>query len=70
MKVKVLIADKFPENYIKEMQDMDLEVIYSPKLGENDLPDAAKEADILVVRSTVVNAETINNSKNLNLIIR
>jgi D-3-phosphoglycerate dehydrogenase len=70
MKVKVLIADKFPDNYIKEMQDMDLEVIYSPKLGENDLPDAAKEADILVVRSTVVNAETINNSKNLNLIIR
>ncbi|HVO73074.1 MAG TPA: NAD(P)-dependent oxidoreductase [Ignavibacteriaceae bacterium] len=70
MKVKVLIADKFPENYIKEMQDMDLEVIYSPKLGENDLPEAAKEADILVVRSTVVNAETINNSKNLNLIIR
>jgi D-3-phosphoglycerate dehydrogenase len=70
MKVKVLIADKFPENYIQQMQDMDLEVIYSPKLGENDLPEAAKEADILIVRSTVVNAETINNSKNLNLIIR
>jgi len=70
MKVKVLIADKFPENYIQQMQDMDLEVIYSPKLGENDLPEAAKEVDILVVRSTVVNAETINSSKNLNLIVR
>jgi len=52
------------------MQDMDLEVIYSPKLGENDLLEAAKEVDILVVRSTEVNAETINRSKNLNLIVR
>jgi D-3-phosphoglycerate dehydrogenase len=49
---------------------MDLEVIYSPKLGEKDLPEAAKEVDILVVRSTIVNAETINTSRTLNLIIR
>ncbi len=70
MKVKVLIADKFPEQYIKQLNEIDLEVIYSPKLGESDLPEAAKETDILVVRSTVVNAETIKSSKNLNLIIR
>ena len=70
MKVKVLIADKFPEIYIKQLQEMDLDVIYSPKLGEADLPEAAKEIDILVVRSTVVTAQTINASKNLNLIIR
>ena len=70
MKVKVLIADKFPEQYIKQLNEMDLEVTYSPKLGEKDLIEAAKGTDILVVRSTVVNAETINSSKNLNLIIR
>ena len=70
MKVKVLIADKFPDQYIQQLKDMNLEVIYSPKLGEQDLPEAAKEVDILVVRSTIVNADTINNSKNLNLIIR
>jgi len=70
MKVKVLIADKFPDQYIQQLKNMDLEVIYSPKLGENDLPEAAKEVDILVVRSTVVNAATINNSSTLNLIIR
>ncbi len=70
MKVKVLIADKFPEKYINQLKEMDLEVIYSPKLGENDLPEAASTTDILVVRSTIVNAETINSSKNLNLIIR
>jgi D-3-phosphoglycerate dehydrogenase len=70
MKLKVLIADKFPEKYIQELKDLDLEVIYEPKLGENDLPKAAEDVDILVVRSTVVNEETINNSKKLNLIIR
>jgi len=52
--MKVLIADKFPEKYIEDLKALDLEVIYNPKLGENDLPEAAKEVDILVVRSTVV----------------
>ncbi|MEP0862039.1 MAG: phosphoglycerate dehydrogenase [Ignavibacterium sp.] len=70
MKLKVLIADKFPEKYIQELKDLNLEVIYEPKLGEKDLPKAAEDVDILVVRSTVVNEETINNSKKLNLIIR
>ena len=70
MKVKVLIADKFPEKYINQLQEIDLDVIYSPKLGEKELPEAAENADILVVRSTVVNADTINSSKNLDLIIR
>ena len=70
MKVKVLIADKFPELYINQLKEMDLEVDYQSKLGEKDLPEAAKDADILVVRSTIVNAETINASRKLNLIIR
>ena len=70
MKVKVLIADKFPEQYIQQLRDIDLDVIYSPKLGENDLPEAAKNVDILVVRSTVVNADTINSIQNMSLIIR
>jgi D-3-phosphoglycerate dehydrogenase len=70
MKMKVLIADKFPEQYVKKLQDSGLDVIYEPKLGESDLPEAAKEVDCLVVRSTVVNAQTIENSKKMNLIVR
>jgi D-3-phosphoglycerate dehydrogenase len=70
MKLKVLIADKFPDKYIQQMKDLHLEVIYEPKLGEKDLPQAAKDVDILIVRSTIVNEETINSSKALNLIIR
>ncbi|MCX8056274.1 MAG: 3-phosphoglycerate dehydrogenase family protein [Ignavibacteria bacterium] len=68
--MKVLIADKFPEKYIEDLKALGLEVIYNPKLGENDLPEAAKEVDILVVRSTVVNEKTIYESKNLSLIVR
>jgi D-3-phosphoglycerate dehydrogenase len=70
MKLKVLVADKFPDKYIQQMKNLDLEVIYEPKLGEKDLPQAAKEVDILIVRSTIVNEETIKSSKKLNLIIR
>jgi D-3-phosphoglycerate dehydrogenase len=68
--MKLLIADKFPEQYIQRLKDADIDVIYNPKLGENDLPEAAKEVDCLVVRSTVVNAKTIEESKQLNLIVR
>lgn len=70
MKVIVLVADKFPAQYIDQMKAMDLDVVYDPKLGENDLPAAAENVDILVVRSTIVNEETIKRSKKLNLIIR
>lgn len=70
MKIKVLVADKFPDKYIQQMKDLDLEVFYNAKLGEKDLVEAAKDVDILVVRSTIVNEETILNSEKLNLIIR
>jgi len=70
MKLKILVADKFPDKYIQKMKDLDLDVIYEPKLGEKELPQAAKEVDILIVRSTKVNEETITSSKTLNLIIR
>ncbi|MBE2280793.1 MAG: phosphoglycerate dehydrogenase [Ignavibacteriaceae bacterium] len=70
MKLKVLIADAFPEKYLKIMSDLGLEVVYQPKAGENDLPELAKNVDILVVRSTKVSEPAIMASENLNLIIR
>ncbi|MBN1638733.1 MAG: phosphoglycerate dehydrogenase [Ignavibacteriales bacterium] len=68
--MKVLVADKFPDIYIQQMKDKKLEVIYQPKLGENDLPEVAKDVDIIIVRSTVVNERTIKDAQNLKLIIR
>ncbi|MCX7798006.1 MAG: hydroxyacid dehydrogenase [Melioribacter sp.] len=68
--MKILIADKFPELFIQKLKENKIEVIYNPKLGEKDLPDAAKDVDCIVVRSTIVNKETIQKSTNLKLIIR
>ena len=68
--MKVLIADKFPEQYLEKLKTPGVDVIYNPKLGEKDLPEAAKDVDCLVVRSTVVSAETIEKSKKLDMIVR
>ena len=48
MKLKIFVADKFPDKYIQQMKDLDLDVIYNPKLGEKDLPQEAVDVDIIV----------------------
>ncbi len=68
--MKVLIADKFPDNYINQLKENNIDLIYNPKLGEKELPEAAKDVDCIVVRSTIVNSETIEKGENLKLIIR
>lgn len=70
MKIKVLVADKLPQKYLDMLTEHGLEVINNPKLGENDLPEAAKDVDVIVVRSTKVNEETIMKANKLNLIVR
>ncbi len=68
--MKVLIADNFPNQYVEKIKSLVKEVVFEPKLKENDLPNNIKGIDILVVRSTVVNAECIEKSDRLSLIIR
>jgi len=68
--MKVLVADKFPENHLQTLKDNGLEVVYEPKLGENDIPNAVGDIDFVVVRSTNVNAAAINNGANLKIVIR
>jgi D-3-phosphoglycerate dehydrogenase len=68
--MRVLIADKFPAPG-REVLARSGEVVYKPELGEADLPAALLDsgADILVVRSTVVNAAAMQ-APNLSLVIR
>ncbi len=68
--MKVLIADKLQEKYIEKIKGSVKEVIFQPKLTEEELPNSIQDIDILVVRSTIVNEKTINNSNKLSLIIR
>ncbi|MCX6171080.1 MAG: hydroxyacid dehydrogenase [Ignavibacteriales bacterium] len=68
--MKVLIADKFPENHIQTLRDAGFEISYEPKAGENDIPNLVKDAEFIVVRSTNVNAAAINAGSNLKIVIR
>jgi D-3-phosphoglycerate dehydrogenase len=67
----VLIADKFPTQG-REILARTAEVVYRPELAEADLPAALAEthADLLIVRSTVVNAAAMHATPNLSLVIR
>ena len=68
--MKVLIADKFQAQYFTELENLDLKIIYKPKLSPTDLHDAIDDVYALVVRSTVVDETTIKKGNKLKLIIR
>ena len=68
--MKILFADKFPLAFLKELEKAGHVCTLDPNLTAEDLPQAAKESEILVVRSTRVGKETINNAGNLKMIIR
>jgi len=70
--MKILLADKFPEEKIEKLRQTGCEVIYDQALKEESLLEALKKQkpEILIVRSTVVNEQMIKISPELNLIIR
>jgi D-3-phosphoglycerate dehydrogenase len=68
--MRVLIADRFPDAALGELQALGLEVDYRPGIGEAGLRDAIGDARILVVRSTAVKAATIDAAAQLGLIVR
>ncbi len=68
--MKVLVADKLSDKAIHQLQTGGAEVIFNPDLKAEDLPSEIGDAEILVVRSTKVTADTINTASSLSLIIR
>jgi len=68
--MKVLIADKFPENHIQTLKENGIDVVYEAKARENDLANFVKDAEFIVVRSTVVNQAAIDAGSNLKIVIR
>ncbi|WP_394850613.1 NAD(P)-binding domain-containing protein [Pendulispora brunnea] len=68
--MRVVIADKFPENYLLEFRSLGLEVEYRPEASATELPAIAGDCEILVVRSTKVTRETIEAASRLQLVIR
>ncbi len=68
--MKITIADKLPAEAIKQLELLGLNVDNNPGLKEADLASGLPESQILIVRSTVVNRDCVDNSPKLSLIIR
>ena len=68
--MRILIADKFPEAGLAHLRETGHTVDFRPSLGTDDLPEAIGDAQVLVVRSTRVTAETIARADELALIVR
>lgn len=68
--MKILIADKMSKSALSSLEALGHTVVSNPDLKAEDLPGAIGDAEILIVRSTKVIADTITAGKNLSLIIR
>ena len=69
--MKILLADKLHPQSVQALQAISgAEVLNQPSLGPDDLPQAIAGVEILIVRSTKVNAATIAAADRLGLIIR
>lgn len=68
--MKVLVADKLSNKAIHELKTGGADVTFTPDLTAQALPAEINDAEILVVRSTKVTAETITAASSLSLIIR
>jgi D-3-phosphoglycerate dehydrogenase / 2-oxoglutarate reductase len=66
----VTVADKLPDEAIHNLNELGLTVNNEPKLTAGELSNGLKSSQVLIVRSTVVSKECIDNSPNLSLIIR
>lgn len=70
--MKILIADKFPKHWQEVLKTAGHEIVFDAALDENTLTDAQKKegAAVIIVRSTKVNAATIDASANLKIVLR
>jgi len=66
----LLVADAFPKDHLASLAALGLSVDHQPSVSAKDLPAAAREASILVVRSKQVSAEVFEAAPALSLVIR
>lgn len=68
--MRILFADAFEQSGLDALSADGYELDYQPQLNASDLARAVREADVLVVRSTQVEAEVFENPGPLGLVIR
>lgn len=70
MLMRVLFADKYPADQLEQLRAAGHDCELRPELTADDLAEAVGDADVLVVRSTKVTRETLEQAPRLKLIIR
>lgn len=68
--MKILVADAFPKERLQDFAALGLTVESRADVSAKDLPAAAREASILVVRSKQVTAEVFESAHALSLVVR
>ncbi|HTP50864.1 MAG TPA: phosphoglycerate dehydrogenase [Anaeromyxobacteraceae bacterium] len=68
--MKILVADSFPRERLADFEAIGLSVDHQPTVSAKDLPAAARDASILVVRSKQVSAEVFEQAPALSLVVR
>ena len=68
--MKILIADKLAQTAIDELSALGCEIDFQPDLSADELPNVAGDANVIIVRSTKVQAPAIDAAPELKLIIR
>jgi D-3-phosphoglycerate dehydrogenase len=68
--MKIVVADMLHTSAIKTLGALCDEVVVDPSLSGDALVEACRDADVLVVRSTRVEASVIEQSRKLSLIVR
>lgn len=68
--MKILIADSFPESYQSELAENGNQITSNPSLQGDTLTEAIGDHEILIVRGTKVEANTLAAGKSLKLVIR
>jgi D-3-phosphoglycerate dehydrogenase len=68
--MKILVADAFPKERLADFAALGLTVDHAPDVSAKDLPAAAREASLLVVRSKQVTAQVFEAATALSLVVR
>jgi D-3-phosphoglycerate dehydrogenase / 2-oxoglutarate reductase len=68
--MRILIADEFSKAHLDALAQLGLEVTFKPGAGADALPELARDAAILVVRSTEVKKAVFDAAHALSLVIR
>lgn len=68
--MRVLIADKFPEDKQGKLKQLGFDVSYKPEVTAEELPGIIGQAQVLIVRSKKVTEAAIRAAQSLQLIVR